>query len=78
MTGLNRAAVVSAVLVAGVLTIARTGEGGVMSSGMVRVSRSVAHGAERTVNRITDAFARLFDDEDVREVANVAVGTFPE
>ena len=56
MTGLNRAAVVSAVLVAGVLTVARTGEGG--NSGMVRVSRSVAHGAERTVRRISDAFAR--------------------
>jgi hypothetical protein len=73
MTGLNRAAVVIAVLVAGVLTIARTGEGGVMSSGMVRVSRSVAHGAERTVNRITGAFVRFFEDEDVREVANVDV-----
>ena len=73
MTGLNRAAVVIAVLAAGVLTVARTGEGGVMNSGMVRVSRSVAHGAERTVHRISDAFARFFEDEEVRVRADVDV-----
>ena len=73
MTGLNRAAVVIAVFAAGVLTVARTGEGGDTSSGMVRVSRSVAHGAERTVHRISDAFARFFEDEEVRVRADVDV-----
>lgn len=66
MTGLNRTAVVVAIMAAGVFTLTQARDGGAMSRGLVVASRSVTHGAERVVHRISDAVARFFDGDEVR------------
>ncbi len=71
MRGLNRTAVVVAIMAAGVFTLAQARDGGAinrgaMTRGLVETSRSVAHGAERIVTRISGAIARFFDGDEVR------------
>ena len=64
MKGVNRMAAVVAIVAAGVLTISQARSGHSTSSGLIDVSREVAHKAERVVMAISHAVAGLFKGED--------------
>jgi hypothetical protein len=60
MTGVNRAAVVAGIVVAGVLTLAPARDGGAMTNGLVWGSQNVVQGAKTLAVGMSRAVAGLF------------------
>lgn len=66
MRGVNRAAVVAGIVVAGALTLAEARDGGAMTNGLVWGSQQVVQGAMSMIGGMSRAFAGFFYDSSAR------------
>ena len=72
MTGVNRAAVVAGIVVAGVLTLAPARDGGAMTKGLVWGSQNVVQGAKGVALGMSRAVAGLFGGGHDRGAASAS------